>query len=297
MFNWNDLESFLTLSRSCKLNNASKKLKIESTTIARRILRLEDKLKTKLFVRSNNVYILTDSGQKLLTYAESIETEALSINEHFLNKNLNLSGTVRIAVPEGFGVEIFSNHLEEFYSMHPDIEIELLADSLARNMLTREIDISISLSRPKKGKLMAWKLAGYELKLYASKKYLENNYKINSLKDLNDHKFISYIDDLIDFPELKYLNDLNKNMKVVFRSNSLRAQFNAVKKGIGLALLHTFIAKEEEKLEIILNDQIKISREYWIVVHEDLIKLKRVRVVIDFFSQIIKKDNNNFFVD
>lgn len=297
MFNWNDLESFLTLSRSCKLNNASKKLKIESTTIARRILRLEDKLKTKLFVRSNNVYILTDSGQKLLTYAESIETEALSINEHFLNKNLNLSGTVRIAVPEGFGVEIFSNHLEEFYSMHPDIEIELLADSLARNMLTREIDISISLSRPKKGKLMAWKLAGYELKLYASKKYLENNNKINSLKDLNDHKFISYIDDLIDFPELKYLNDLNKNMKVVFRSNSLRAQFNAVKKGIGLALLHTFIAKEEEKLEIILNDQIKISREYWIVVHEDLIKLKRVRVVIDFFSQIIKKDNNNFFVD
>jgi DNA-binding transcriptional LysR family regulator len=181
--------------------------------------------------------------------------------------------------------------------MHPDIEIELLADSLARNMLTREIDISISLSRPKKGKLMAWKLAGYELKLYASKKYLENNNKINSLKDLNDHKFISYIDDLIDFPELKYLNDLNKNMKVVFRSNSLRAQFNAVKKGIGLALLHTFIAKEEEKLEIILNDQIKISREYWIVVHEDLIKLKRVRVVIDFFSQIIKKDNNNFFVD
>ena len=294
MFNWNDLESFLTLSRSCKLNNASKKLKIESTTIARRILRLEDKLKTKLFVRSNNVYILTDNGQKLLIYAENIETEAHSINEHFLNKNLNLSGTVRVAVPEGFGVEIFSNHLEEFYSMHPDIEIELLADSRARNMLTREIDISISLSRPKKGKLMAWKLAGYELKLYASKRYLENTNKINSLKDLNDHKFISYIDDLIDFPELKYLNDLNKNIKVVFRSNSLRAQFNAVKKGIGLALLHTFIANEEEKLEIVLGDQIKISREYWIVVHEDLIKLKRVRVVIDFFSQIIKKDRNNF---
>ena len=294
MFNWNDLESFLTLSRCCKLNNASRKLKIESTTIARRILRLEDKLETKLFVRLNNAYILTDSGQKLLKYAENIESEAISINEHFLNKSPNLSGIVRIAIPEGLGVEFFSNHLEEFYSIHPDIEIELLADSRARNMLTREIDISISLSRPKKGKLMAWKLAGYELKLYASKKYLETNRKINNLKDLNNHKFISYIDDLIGFPELKYLNDLNKNIKVVFRSNSLRAQFNAVKKGIGLALLHTFIAKGEEKLEIILDNQIKISREYWIVVHEDLIKLKRVRVILDFFSQIIKKDSTNF---
>ena len=37
MLNWNDLNSFITLSRSKKLINAARKLKIESTTIARRI--------------------------------------------------------------------------------------------------------------------------------------------------------------------------------------------------------------------------------------------------------------------
>ena len=47
--NWNDLNSFITLSRSKKLINAAKKLKIESTTIARRISRLENNLKTQLF--------------------------------------------------------------------------------------------------------------------------------------------------------------------------------------------------------------------------------------------------------
>ena len=61
MFNWNDLESFLTLSRNTKLNLASKKLKIEPTTISRRILRLEQKLNVKLFVRSNNAYIFPNS--------------------------------------------------------------------------------------------------------------------------------------------------------------------------------------------------------------------------------------------
>ena len=60
MFNWNDLESFLTLTRAGKLNIASKKLKIESTTISRRISRLEKKLSSKLFFRSNNLYILKD---------------------------------------------------------------------------------------------------------------------------------------------------------------------------------------------------------------------------------------------
>ncbi len=293
MFNWNDLESFLTLSRNTKLNLASKKLKIEPTTISRRILRLEQKLDVKLFVRSNNAYILTDNGQKLLLYAERIESEAFSINEKFLEKNINLSGSVRIAIPEGLGVEVFSKYLDDFYKLHPDLEIELLADTRARNLLTREIDISITLSRPQKGKLIAWKLSNYILKLYGSKKYINKHQKIKTLKDLNNHKFVGYIDDLIDFPELKYLKDLNKNIKIIFGSNSLQAQLNAVKKGVGISLLHTFIARKEKELVIILDDYIKISREYWIVVHEDLIKLKRVRVVLDFLKDIIKKERKN----
>ena len=293
MFNWNDLESFLTLSRNTKLNLASKKLKIEPTTISRRILRLEQKLDVKLFVRSNNAYILTDNGQKLLSYAERIESEAYSINEKFLDKNINLSGSVRIAIPEGLGVEVFSKYLNDFYKLHPDLEIELLADTRARNLLTREIDISITLSRPQKGKLIAWKLSDYILKLYGSKKYINKNQKIKTLKDLDNHRFVGYIDDLIDFPELKYLKDLNKNIKIIFGSNSLQAQLNAVKQGVGISLLHTFIAKKEKELIIILDDYIKISREYWIVVHEDLIKLKRVRVVLDFLKDIIKKERKN----
>ena len=294
MFNWNDLESFLTLSRSLKLSIASKKLKIESTTISRRILRLEKNLDIKLFFRSNNIYQLTENGQSLLTFAERIESETISISEFFLNKNSGLSGTIRVALPEGIGVEVFSNYLEDFYNLYPDLQIELLADTRARNMLTREIDISISLSRPKRGKLIAKKLASYKLKLYGSLDYFKKNPKIKVLKDLSEHRFIGYIDDLIDFPELKYLSDLGNNIKVIFRSNSLRAQLKAVNQGIGLALLHTFIAKKHKKLKIVLNDEVNITREYWVVVHEDLINLKRVRVVIDFLTKIIRKEKNNF---
>lgn len=294
MFNWNDLESFITLSRTGKLNLSSKKLKIEPTTISRRILRLEQQLEIKLFVRSNNFYSLTDNGQKLLKYAERIETETLSIGENFSNKNLNVSGTVRIAVPEGLGVEVFSLYLKKFYKIHPEIEIELLADTKVRNMSTREIDISIVFSRPQKGKLISKKLTGYQLKLYGSKEYIENNKSIRSIKDLNEHKFISYIDDLIGYPELKNLLDLNKNIKIVFRSNSLKAQLNAVRQGIGISLLHTFIARKENDLEVILENSISINKEYWVVIHEDLIKLKRVRVVLEFFSEIIRQEKINF---
>ena len=49
MFNWDDINYFLVLSRTGKLNLASKKLEVESTTIARRIRRIEKKLNIELF--------------------------------------------------------------------------------------------------------------------------------------------------------------------------------------------------------------------------------------------------------
>ena len=293
MFNWNDLESFIILSRSGKLNLAAKKLKIEPTTISRRILRLEEKLNVKLFYRSNNQYILTDDGTRLIIFAEKIESEILSINEEFTNKNVNLTGVVRISLPEGLGIEIFTKYLKEFYKEHRDLEIELLADTKARSLSNKEVDISITLSRPKRGKLVSWKLSDYVIQLYGSKEYFTKNKMIDNLENLTGHKFISYVDDLVDYPELNYLHDSFNNIKILFRSNNLQAQLNAVKEGIGIALLHNFIAKKEKNLIPILPKKIKITREYWIVIHEDLINIKRIRVVVDFISRVMKLEKNN----
>ena len=75
MFNWNDLHSFLVLSRTSTLIQASKKLKIEPTTIARRISRLEKSLKSDLFYKSPRGYSLSEMGQSLLKYAEKMKKE------------------------------------------------------------------------------------------------------------------------------------------------------------------------------------------------------------------------------
>ncbi len=293
MFNWNDLESFLILSRKKKLNLTAKKLEIEPSTISRRILRLEEKLGVKLFFRSNNNYILTDEGNKLILCAEKIESEILSINEKFSNTDLNLTGKIRISIPEALGIEIFTKYLKEFYDQNPELELELLADTISRSLSSKEIDISITLSRPKRGKLVSWKLADYSIQLYGSKRYFEQRAFVGNIAELSSHKFISYIDDLVEFPELNYLQDLFKDVKIIFRSNNLKAQFNAVKEGVGISFLHNFLAKKDIDLIPILPEKIRIIREYWIVIHEDLINLKRIRVVIDFITKVMNKEREN----
>tara|TARA_X000000950_G_scaffold272645_1_gene355433 strand:+ start:1756 stop:2646 length:891 start_codon:yes stop_codon:yes gene_type:complete len=294
MFNWNDLHSFITLSRCSKLILASKKLRIEPTTIARRISRLEKNLKTDLFFKSPNGYSLTEMGHCLLKHVEKIESGILGINEEFLRVNPNITGNVSISVGEGLGVEIFTKYFNNFFLEYPEIQIELLADSRYRSLANRETDISISLSKPKKGRLISWKLCDYFVKLYGSKSYLKSNSKIIHLKDLKKHRFISYVDELIELPELNYFDEINDNLNVVFRSNSLRSQYLAIKNGLGLGLIHSFIASKDASLELVLSDSINIKRGYWINIHENSYQFKRIKAVTKFLVDIMKKEKISF---
>ena len=290
MLNWDDLNYFLTLSRTGKLNLASKKLNVESTTISRRVIRLEKKLNLELFSKSPKGYFLTEMGVELLKYAERIENEVYGINEQFLGSNLSIKGKVRLSVGEGLGVEIISKNLYKFYESYPDIEIELLADTKSRSLSNRETDILISFSQPLKGRLKTWKVCDYYVNLYGTKYYLENHNKIESIKDLKNHSFVSYVNEFIEFPELNYLNDLKVNANVKFSSNNLRSQLLAVKNNIGLGLLHTFIADKETELKKVLEDQINIKREYWMIVHENLFELQRIKVVCKFIKEIMREN-------
>lgn len=294
MFNWNDLHSFLVLSRTSTLIQASKKLKIEPTTIARRISRLEKSLKSDLFYKSPRGYSLSEMGQSLLKYAEKIESGVFNINDEFMGVSPNITGKVRISVGEGLGVEIITKYLKNFFLEFPEIEIELLADSRFRSLANRETDILISLSRPKKGRLISWKLCDYFVRLYGAKSYLKSFSHITELKDLRHHRFVSYVDELIEFPELNYFDEINDNFSVIFRSNSLRSQYLAIKNGLGLGLIHTFIASREDSLEVILPNYINIKREYWVNIHENSHQFKRIKVVTNFLSEIMKKEKISF---
>ena len=290
MFDWNYLRSFLELARKGKLIVAAKRLNVEATTVGRHINKLEKELDVHLFHRSPKGYSLNEEGYKLLPHAENIETKINSIYQSISGTDTLLTGTVRIAVPEGLGVGIISKYIKAFKVQHPGIELELVADTRSRSLSKRETDIAITLARPTTGRLVAWKLGEYKLALYASCEYLDAHTIIKSVKDLTSHPFVSYIDDLIEFPQLKYMQDLLHEVNIVFRSSSLQAQYQGVVDGIGLALLHGFVAANDKKLQVILPKKIFAIREYWMVVHEDLHQLSRIKAVSSFFTEVIKKE-------
>jgi DNA-binding transcriptional LysR family regulator len=295
MYDWNDLRYFLELSRQGKLIKAAARLHVDHTTVSRRIAALETQLDVRLFDKSPRGYQLTDAGLRLLPMAEKIEAQSNQLFQDISGKDARLSGTVRIATPEALGSQVIARHVTEFRNNHPDIEIELVAETRRMSLSKREADIAITLSRPDSGRLICWKLCEYRLKLYAARGYLDANPPILRPDDLAAHQFVSYIDDLIDMPELRFFESNFKNARVVFRSTNVSAQFNAILGGIGLGMVHCFMAQNEDRLIPVLPEQIRIDRTYWLLVHEDLRHVARVDAVCQFLTRLLR-DNETLMM-
>ncbi len=287
LYNWNDLRYFLELSRQGKLLRAAARLHVDHTTVSRRIGALEKQLDVRLFDKSPSGYQLTDAGLRLLPLAEQIETGSNRLYQDIAGKDARLGGTVRVAMPEALGSQVVARHVGEFRCEHPDIEIELVAETRRMSLSKREADIAISFSRPDSGRLIAWKLCDYRLRLYASRDYLATHPLIGGPDDLSHHDFVTYIDDLIDMPELRFFDSTIKNAHVVFRSTNVSAQFNAILDGVGLGLVHCFMAQRGARLQVVLRERVSVERSYWLVVHEDLRHVARVDAVCAFLTRIL----------
>jgi DNA-binding transcriptional LysR family regulator len=252
---------------------------------------LEQQLDVRLFDKSPNGYKLTDAGLRLLPLAEQIETRSNQLYQDIAGKDARLGGTVRVAAPEALGTQVIARHITEFREQHPDIEIELVAETRRTSLSKREADIAISFSRPESGRLIAWKLCDYRLRLYGSREYLARHPRISSVEDLAAHGFVTYIDDLIEMPELRFFDNTVKNAHVVFRSTNVSAQYNAILHGVGLGLVHCFMAYREDRLQVVLPRQISVLRTYWLLVHEDLRQVARVDAVCKFLTRILSEDD------
>jgi len=291
MYDWNDLRYFLELSRQGKLVRAAVRLHVDHTTVSRRIATLEKQLDVRLFDKSPSGYQLTDAGLRLLPLAEQIETRSNQLYQEIAGKDARLGGTVRVATPEALGSQVIARHVADFCREHPDIEIELVAETRRMSLSKREADIAISFSRPESGRLIAWKLCDYRLRLYATRDYLASHSPITCVEDLSQHGFVSYIEDLIEMPELRFFDNTIKNARVVFRSTNVSAQTNAILDGIGLGMVHCFMAQRESSLQVVLAEEISVERTYWLVVHEDLRHVARVDAVCKFLTSILRENS------
>ncbi|CRN05435.1 HTH-type transcriptional regulator GltR [Pseudomonas sp. URMO17WK12:I11] len=285
--NWDDLKFFLEVARTRKASSAAKRLSVDYTTVSRRITSLEGALGTLLFEKSRTSgFVLTAEGQRLLSYAEAIESTLHMACEQVSGSGVALSGHVRMGCTEGFGSFFITPQLSHFVDAYPAISVDILPLPHFISLSKREADIVIALERPEHGPYVCCKLCDYRLRLYATQAYLDSHAPIQAVADLAGHPFISYVDDLAFSSELLYLANLIPGATAHLRSTSVIAQYTAALQGRGLAILPCFLAAQDPRLVTVLPEQVEVTRQFWMYCREDLRKLKRITLLWDYIREV-----------
>jgi len=287
--NWNDMRFFLVLCRTQSFVGAGAELKVTHSTVSRRLSALEESLQTQLFSRTEKGCRLTPAGERLLPYAEQLETTIIHLEEDVSGKNNQLSGAIRIGAPDGYGNCFLASRLGAFQRSHPALEIELIAVPRYYSLARREIDILITVKKPAAGNIIVRKLADYRFGLFASKTYLQGAPPVESRDDLRYHRIIGYIDDLLYDQDLDFINEFHPGVRPQFRSSTLVGQKYAILADNGIGVLPYFMAHGEEDLVNVLAE-LRVARTFWLQVNPDSRQIARVRITIDHIVQQMESE-------
>jgi DNA-binding transcriptional LysR family regulator len=290
VFNWNDLTFFLELARQSRLMPAARRLKVDHTTVSRRIAELEKDLAVKLFERKPDGFVLTDDGHRLFAIAERMEALSISVDETIGSGTAQLAGRVRLATMEGIAAFYLAEKLIDFNAIHPNIVVELVTERHLINLTKREADVSISFVPPIGPRLAVKKAGTFRLGLYSSAPYLGRRGTPTSRAALAGHDFVDYVADLVAIAKVHWLLEVLEPEHVVFRSTSMAVQQNAIAAGRGIGLLPYFSAKKDPRLVPVLHDTLSVERDLFICVHEDIQFMGRVKALTRFLSDLFQTD-------
>jgi DNA-binding transcriptional LysR family regulator len=284
---WDDLRVFLAVHQLGSHKRAGRHLGVDPTTVGRRLAALESALGARLFVRTPERVQVTPAGIKLIAHAQRMEAAALEAERELVAADTRLEGSLRVTAPDGLVHYVLLPALAEFRQEHPQLCIDLRADTRLLDLSRREADIAVRLVRPKEPALIARRLGEMRFSLFASQAYLDRRGTPRTRESLAGHDFIGFDTSLDELPQTRWLRRATPAPRYVVRATTTTAQVVACGAGHGIALLPTFVASHDHRLQRLLPRLVGPSREMWGVTHADMRANPRIAACLAWLARVI----------
>lgn len=284
---WNDLRYFIAVSRAGTTAAAARSLRVNQSTVVRRLAALEAALGVQLFHKGRNGYRLSPQGKALLPEAEAVESAARAVTRHAAHLAASHSAALRVTTAEGMALGLVPQLINAFHRRHPGIQVNLLIEDRYHDLENGEAEIALRAGPPGADNLIGRRLSDICWAVYASPAYLERAGRPASLQAVNDHKVIGFEGAIEHIKPARWLRDVAPDCEIVCRSGSVLGLLFAAQSGFGLALLPCHIGDQEAGLRRVVDPQPELTGDFWILTHPRLHKQPKVRAFFDFMSEEI----------
>jgi DNA-binding transcriptional LysR family regulator len=232
---FNGIIEFVAVAETHGFSAAARKLNVNVSHISRKVAALEKELGVSLLARSTRSVRLTDAGQAYFARCQDLVYGLQEANETVLDKQVELSGVLKVSAAGEFAEQHIAPLLIEFGQLHPKLTIEMDFNSQMVNFVDDAFDFSIRYGPMKDSSLIARKLTNRSLVAAASECYLEANGIPTHPNELTSHQC------LMTNNSTWFFDNQGKPLEVKldprWRSNSVRSVVLACERGLGIAYL------------------------------------------------------------
>lgn len=286
---WDDLRVFLEVARQGSVHAAAKRLRLDHSTVCRRVGKLESLLSVKLLNRTRKGVTVRADVHELLKHIENMDVHANALEDAIVRGSAGGSQLVRIATMEGLASQYVAHRLSLLPQFDPSVRLELVSIPQTVDLSRKEADIFLSFFNPRTPGLTSKRVGSVAMHLYCSPSYVRHRGMPLMLADLADHDFAGYIEELLTIDAVRWLDELVENPRMVFCSNSILAQCNAAVGGLGIVMLPTFVASGVHGLQRLFPDM-SVQRDVWLSVRTEQTHLPRIKAVTKFLTHIFEMD-------
>jgi DNA-binding transcriptional LysR family regulator len=286
---WDKLRIFHAAAEAGSFTHAGEALHMSQSAVSRQVSALERELNAPLFHRHARGLVLTEQGELLFRTAQEVFMKLASAEMLVSDSRGKPSGDLRITTTMALGVHWLTPRLHEFMSLYPDIRVQLILNDEELDLGMREADVAIRFQPPSQNDLIRRKLFVVHNHVYASLEYVKKFGAPRTLADLERHRILTYGGTvpahlrLVNWLETAgHTNGVPPRLASL-QINSMLGLKEAVRRGLGLAFLPDYVARDDQRIVAVLDGEESLPEfETYFVYPEEMKASKRIEVFRDF---------------
>ncbi|MBK7146190.1 MAG: LysR family transcriptional regulator [Xanthomonadales bacterium] len=288
MFDWNDVQVYLAIARGGSLAAAARTLKVNHSTVFRRLNAFEEALGVRLFERLPSGYALTPEGDSIRAEAEAVEGNVIALGRKIAGRDFALRGDIRVTAPHGLATGFLAQYLPDFIARYPGIRIEIAASDSDFDLNRREADVALRATTQPPEHLVGRQVASLCWWVYASPAYLERMGRPVGMDALAQHRVIGADAAFQRLPVFAWLARNLADDAIIARAGDLETMAALACEAVGLALLPS--DQHTPRLQRLFAVEPRFSGQLWLLTHPDLRQVARIRTFMEFLAERLRSD-------
>lgn len=188
-----EMEVFALAAELKSFSAAGRRLKLSPSAVSKLVTRLENRLGTRLVVRSTRLLQLTPEGETYLARAQRILAEIADTEEVVSGGGrMRPRGPLSVNASVGFGERYILPLAGEFQRLFPDVQLDITLTDDIVDLIRERVDIAIRHGPLRDSSLMARKLGESRQVVMASPDYLERHGLPKTPDELIHHNCINF---------------------------------------------------------------------------------------------------------